>query len=377
MPSIEKLKAIQKHLKQSFIGKDEIIDLMCISLIARENLFLLGPPGTAKSALVRTLSNAIENGKNFEYLLTKFTEPNELFGPFDIRKLREGELITNVEGMMPQASLVFLDEVFNANSAILNSLLMALNEKVFRRGKETLQLPALMFVGASNQLPEEEALGALLDRFLVRTKCDYVDPDLLSQVLVAGRTLEQGTHQKNRPTITPELIVELQKACQDITLDVIQTEYIEVIHSLRNAGLKLSDRRAVKLQNLIAASAIMCGRSEVLLSDLWVLKYIWDTEEQIEILAGIIDNIIEKDRSEEQAHPQAFYNKVPAPEELMKEFQNLKERWEHEQASWEEKNSIKDKLRHLQTRVDWVNNEEQQTRLRKEVDELWKQMLKE
>lgn len=96
---------------------------------------MLGPPGTAKSAIVRALSESIEGGKNFEYLLTRFTEPNEIFGPCDIRKLKEGELVTNTEGMMPEASLVFLDEIFNANSAILNSLLMALNEKIFRRGK--------------------------------------------------------------------------------------------------------------------------------------------------------------------------------------------------------------------------------------------------
>jgi len=174
MNSIDRLNEVLNFVKSSFIGKDEIIDLLGISLIARENAFLLGPPGTAKSAIIRLLSNCIEGGNNFEYLLTRFTEPNEIFGPFDIRKLKEGELVTNTEGMMPEASMIFLDEIFNANSAILNSLLMALNEKIFRRGKETKKLPALMFVGASNVLPEDEALNALLDRFLIRVRCDYV-----------------------------------------------------------------------------------------------------------------------------------------------------------------------------------------------------------
>jgi MoxR-like ATPase len=165
MENIEKLNNVLKHIKDSFVGKDEIIDLLGISLIARENAFLLGPPGTAKSAIVRALSTCISDGKNFEYLLTRFTEPGELFGPFDIRKLKEGDLVTNTEGMMPEASMVFLDEIFNANSAILNSLLTALNERIFRRGKETKKLPALMFIGASNVLPEDESLNALLDRF--------------------------------------------------------------------------------------------------------------------------------------------------------------------------------------------------------------------
>jgi len=171
MNHIEKIKTVLKEIKAIFVGKDDIIDLLGIGLIAKENAFLLGPPGTAKSAIVRTLSERIENGKNFEYLLTRFTEPNELFGPFDIRKLKEGELVTNTEGMMPEASMIFLDEIFNANSAILNSLLMSLNEKIFRRGKQTIKLPALMFVGASNLLPEDEALNALLDRFLIRVRC--------------------------------------------------------------------------------------------------------------------------------------------------------------------------------------------------------------
>ncbi|HEX8015375.1 MAG TPA: AAA family ATPase, partial [Flavobacterium sp.] len=213
MKATDKLNSVLKHIKETFVGKNEIIDLLGIGLLARENAFLLGPPGTAKSAIIRALSNGIEDGKNFEYLLTRFTEPNEIFGPFDIRKLKEGELITNTEGMMPEASMVFLDEIFNANSAILNSLLMALNEKIFRRGKETKKLPALMFVGASNVLPEDEALNALLDRFLIRIKCDYVEPDLLHEVLLAGWKLESAL-TKEVPTITADEIRELQQLCR-------------------------------------------------------------------------------------------------------------------------------------------------------------------
>ena len=124
---------VLRPLKDAFVAKDEIIDLMGVCLVGGENLFILGPPGTAKSALVQGLSRRLD-GRVFDYLLTRFTEPNELFGPFDIRKLREGELVTNTEGMLPEASLIFLDELLNANSAILNSLLLVLNERVFRRG---------------------------------------------------------------------------------------------------------------------------------------------------------------------------------------------------------------------------------------------------
>ena len=372
MNGIEKLNAVLAHVKATFVGKNEIIDVLGIALLARENAFLLGPPGTAKSAIVRALSDSIQGGSNFEYLLTRFTEPNEIFGPFDIRKLREGELVTNTEGMMPEASMVFLDEIFNANSAILNSLLMALNEKIFRRGKETKKLPALMFIGASNTLPEDEALNALLDRFLIRAECDYVAPDRLNEVLIAGWNLENSAGEK--PVITADEIRELQLRSKKTDLSGIRKQYVEAIHNLRNTGIKVSDRRAVKIQNLIAASALMCNRDKAIVSDLWVLKYVWDTEEQIELLAGIVDAIIEKDDSTEK-HPLARFNQAPDAEELIREVHALRNQWDSEEAGLEARSLIKDKLRYVQTRSNWVKKPEHQQHIQKEIDSLWQAIL--
>lgn len=371
--NIEKLNTVLTYVKDTFVGKNDVVDLLGICLLARENAFLYGPPGTAKSAIIRTLAKTVKDGKNFEYLLTRFTEPNEIFGPFDIRKLKEGELLTNTEGMMPEASMVFLDEIFNANSAILNSLLMALNEKIFKRGKETKNLPALMFVGASNVLPEDEALNALFDRFLIRINVDYVHPDLLQQVLLAGRKLENNTETET-PEILSNEIRELQNLCKTIDLKPIYEVYLNTIINLRNTGIAISDRRAVKLQNLIAASALICGRNEAILSDLWVLKHIWDTEEQIEILEGIINRTIEKDDNP-KSHPQALQNKTPNPEEVMKDVKILVEKWNNKTLSFEEQNVIKDKLRYLQTRCDWIRNPEQKQYIQQEIESLWQKIL--
>lgn len=372
-PSIKLLNEVLSYLKSKFVGKDDIIDLLGIALASRENAFLLGPPGTAKSAIVKELANCVENGKNFEYLLSRFTEPNEIFGPFDIRKLKEGELVTNVEGMMPEAALVFLDEIFNANSAILNSLLMALNEKVFRRGKETFHLPALMFVGASNQLPEDESLGALLDRFLLRVRCDYVAPDLLEEVLVAGKKLEVK-EGKEAVFISPETIRAIQADCVKVDLSPIIKEYVDLVHAMRNVGIKVSDRRAVKCQKLIAASALLSGRTVATISDFWVLKYIWDTEEQIEILAGLINAVTEND-DKEKAHPRAFSNQLPNAEQLMKELQELQKLWDNAATDFETKNLVKDKLRHLQSQCKWITQSEHKEALEKELEDLWQKML--
>lgn len=371
---LQKLNEVLSFIKNTFIGKDEIVDLLAIGLIARENAFLLGPPGTAKSAIIRLLSTCIEDGRNFEYLLTRFTEPNEIYGPFDIRKLKEGELVTNTESMMPEASMVFLDEIFNANSAILNSLLMNLNERVFRRGKETRQLPALMFVGASNLLPEDESLNALLDRFLIRIQCDYVAPDLLEGVLISGWKLDNKSTEQP-PLIKPEEIKELQAQSRQVNLDNIRKDYVQAIRALRNAGVKVSDRRAVKVQNLIAASATICGRTEAILSDLWVMKHIWDTEEQIELLAGIIDNVIEKDDSIAQHH-QALKNRAPNAEELIKDINLLKEQWHSGTLSFSEQTILKDKLRYIQTRGNWIKDVEHKQHIESEIEALWQNILK-
>jgi MoxR-like ATPase len=371
--NVDKLNAVLQFVKHAFVGKDDIVDLLGVGLVARENAFLLGPPGTAKSAIIRLLAQCLEDGKNFEYLLTRFTEPNEIFGPFDIRKLKDGELVTNTEGMMPEASLVFLDEIFNANSAILNSLLTALNEKIFRRGRETKKLPALMFVGASNGLPEEESLNALLDRFLIRVKCDYVDPDKLHEVLLSGWKLENNM-QVEKPVISSDAIRHLQAESRLVDLSAIRSKFIEVVHSLRNTGIKVSDRRAVKLQNLIAASSLLCGRKQAMLSDLWVLKYIWDTEEQIEILEGIINNIIEKD-TDEKAHPQAVFNKAPNPEDIMKEVQYLADKWHTNGMSFEEQNVVKDKLRYVQTRCAWIRDADKKQFIQTQIETLWQKIL--
>ena len=369
---VEKLNLVVRHLKATFVGKDDIIDLMSICLVGRENLFLLGPPGTAKSALVRALAQRLQ-GKTFEYLLTRFTEPNELFGPFDIRRLREGDLVTNTEGMLPEAHLIFLDELLNANSAILNSLLMVLNERVFRRGRETRALPALLMVGASNHLPEEEALQALFDRFLVRVHCDYVAPDALADVLEAGWNLERRPDGE-APNIAAEEVLRLQAAISLVDLRPVRPLYTDLISKLRLAGVAVSDRRAVKLQRLLAASALLCQRTTVIPSDMWVLRYIWDTDEQREVVGGIVDAVVHADKQPAQ-HPRAAGHDAPDADALLREVGTLTAQWDLPETSLAERTAIKDQLRYLHGRTQWLTNEVQRGYVQKPLDALWQKVL--
>lgn len=355
-------------MKQSFVGKDEIIDLMGICLIGGENLFILGPPGTAKSALVHQLAARLE-GRTFDYLLTRFTEPNELFGPFDIRKLRDGELQTNTEGMLPEASLVFLDELLNANSAILNSLLVALNERVFRRGKETRPLAALMFVGASNHLPEDDALQALFDRFLLRVHCDNVPGERLPDVLTAGWRL--GSQPIAKSSVHFEELRAAQAALAKVELDGVRKAFSELVHRIRHAGIPVSDRRAVKLQRVIAASALLCGRDEARLSDFWVVRHIWDTEEQQEILASLVDQVINKEPAAPGDHARARGADGPDTESLARDLESISAALKNGALPEVERAYLRDRLGVLEGRCQWVKDSDKREWLSARVTELW------
>src|ERR1044071_8147502 len=180
---------VLEPLKARFVGRDEVVDLIALAIVAGEHLFLFGPPGTAKSALIRQFAQAVR-GRYFEYMLTRFSEPNEIFGPLDIARLREGTVATVTAGMLPEAEFVFLDELFNANSAILNNLLSVLNERVYRRGSEVHGLPLLSLFSASNQLPEVDALRALFDRFRLRCHVENLRREAMPRLLAAGWEME-------------------------------------------------------------------------------------------------------------------------------------------------------------------------------------------
>jgi MoxR-like ATPase len=294
----KKLQQVAKKLEATFLGKSETVRLMLVAAIAGEHVVLVGPPGTAKSALVRLFSKLVR-AEYFEYLLTRFTEPNEIFGPIDIKAFQDGEYRRRMEGMLPAAEIVFLDEVFKANSAILNSLLSVLNERVYTVGGRVHRVPLISAFAASNEVPNDEDLMAVFDRFLLRVRSENLDSYHFHDLLLRGIEHEtekiRGAYDRLEPLLEARELHALHDAFADrmrFSEDFLST-YKGLVFQIRAEGISLSDRRAIKLLKLFAASALLDGRAATNDSDFFVLRHTWNNLDQAEILDGIVGPVLE------------------------------------------------------------------------------------
>jgi MoxR-like ATPase len=311
LPIAARLAEVARVLERHFLDKQEIIRLLLISAIAGEHMILVGPPGTAKSALIRMFARLLD-AHYFEYLLTRFTEPNELFGPVDIRAFREGVYRRRTDSMLPEADIVFLDEVFKSNSAILNSLLTILNERRFAAGAAVLDVPLISLYGAANEVPNDDNLAAIFDRFLLRVVSDNLDSYHFHGLIERGVENElrrvTGRDDEIRPLLSAQDLRGLHRTFdQRLKLgDEFVAKYKGLIFQIRSEGISVSDRRVIKLSKLFCASALLDGRAEPNDGDFFVLKHIWNNLEQAELLEEIVNPVVEawyRDHPEERRAP--------------------------------------------------------------------------
>ena len=295
-----------RQLNKSFLDKQEIVRLMLISCIAGEHMVIVGPPGTAKSALIRMMAQLID-ARYFEYLLTRFTEPNEIFGPVDIKAFREGTYTRRTQAMLPEAEIVFLDEVFKSNSAILNSMLTLLNERRFSNGAEVRKVPLISLFGASNEVPNDEALAAIFDRFLVRAVSRDLDSYHFHNLVQRGIDLENARSTGRADAAVPVLssadLMALHRGFDRYLRfsDDFLAKYKGLIFQIRSEGITVSDRRVVKLLKLLAASAILDGRETACDADFFILRHIWNNLDQVDLLAEIVNPVVD---AYYRAHPE-------------------------------------------------------------------------
>ncbi|MDZ7876705.1 MAG: AAA family ATPase [Saprospiraceae bacterium] len=300
----EQIKNLLIALNKDVFEKEDVIKLALLSALANESIFLLGAPGVAKSLIARRLKFAFSEATSFDYLMNRFSTPDEIFGPVSISKLKDEDKYERlVKNYLPSSSIVFLDEIWKAGASIQNALLTVLNEKIYRNGEQEIRVPIKVLIAASNELPAEgEGLEALWDRFLVRFIVENVQKtenfnDMISKTLTS--------YQDNVPDdlkITNQQYTNIQTAIDAIALP---TNVFNVIHVIRHYindynknqdnSIYISDRRWRKIVRLLRTSALLNDRKEVDLMDCFLMQHcLWNDPEQIKTVYNFVKDAIQK-----------------------------------------------------------------------------------
>ena len=304
----EKIEKNLEILNNGLVGKEKVMKLGLLSILSGENMILVGPPGTAKSEISRRLREILADTDSetyFEYLFTKFTTPEEIFGPLSIKQLQNDKFERNTEGYMPSSRIVFLDEIFKANSSILNTLLTILNERVFHNGLKREKTPLISLIGASNELPfENDELTALYDRFLIRVVVGYVSDDEIEELLDIKETeMEIPAEIKFTESDLNEIRNESEKVrvTSGIKRTVMQIRqdynkiFAEDNHEI------ISDRKLVKMVKLLKISAYLNGRDKVDFSDLMLLtNCLWNNPENIEKVTKLVLEVVKRNVAKDE-----------------------------------------------------------------------------
>ena len=308
-----RIKAIIEQLQCDIYEKETEVTLALLAALSGESILLLGPPGIAKSMIARRLKTAFAHARSFEYLMSRFSTPDEIFGPISIAKLKKSDKYERaIDGYLPTADVVFLDEIWKAGPAIQNTLLTVMNEKLFRNGEEEIRLPLKLLVAASNELPAKgEGLEALWDRFLIRIVSHCIqDEEVFRKMLTQISDHDSGPGKEaeidQRLTIQPKEYQQCQEASKKVILPLPVLEaityirqhlqQIELTTSELPRTIYVSDRRWKHIANLLRTAAYLQDRKEVGLSDLLLLyPCLWNEPEEIPAVRDITLHAVYED----------------------------------------------------------------------------------
>lgn len=311
---LERFKLLLRDMNRGIYEKETEISLSLLAALAGESVILLGPPGVAKSMVARQLKTAFRDAHSFEYLMSRFSTPDEIFGPVSIQKLKSSDTYERaVDGYLPTADVVFLDEIWKAGPAIQNTLLTVINEKLFRNGNREMHLPLKLLVAASNELPAKgEGLEALWDRFVIRIESRPIKKEsnframlLDSHADFSGSTGGLGHADFANNADFSELKItgeEYAEWSENINRIGVKEEVLDVISVIRKSlravnvdeaaerrNIYVSDRRWKNIARLLRTSAFMQDREEVDCCDLLPIYHcLWQEPEERDAIRTIV-----------------------------------------------------------------------------------------
>ena len=282
-----KFKQIEDELNATYLERQQVVRGLLVGLLAKHHVLLLGPPGTAKSAIAEDLCSRI-GGQYFRWLLSRTSTPEELFGPISLKALEQDKYTRVTKGKLPEATIAFIDEIFKCNSAVLNSMLSVLNERLFFNNGQPVPVPLQMAIGASNELPEDrEELGALWDRFLLRYVVNYVKTPQSFEKLLFGVGAASVT------TITEQELSQAQVEVTQIDTKNIAPLIAQLRQEIIKLNIPVSDRRWKQSLDLIRANAWLNGHAKAHDEDLEILAdSLWVEIEQIQQVKKAIMSLV-------------------------------------------------------------------------------------
>ena len=317
----ERVEAILEKLNEGLVEREEVVSMTLLAVLSGQSVFLYGPPGTAKSMIASKISSVFEDARYFEYLMQRFSTPEDVFGPISISELRNDNYVRMTGGFLPEADLAFLDEIWKSSPAILNTLLTIINEHKFRNGTSVTEVPLKAVVAASNEFPKENSgLDALYDRLLVRLIVSPVRTKRGFDRMITGGKADSAATMVD--PITFDEWFRVRTLSENIgvskealkAIDEIRKRIDRFNRDAKGKRIYVSDRRWVNSVALLRAASYIAGKKEVTLDECPLLKYcIWSSEEEYQVTENIVRESIQS----------VYYNDVKELAEWKSEFRKL------------------------------------------------------